>query len=84
MNLNMIYLFLPFYRGVFRVDSDVLCVPKLYSPITNCNVRVVDNDTGEELKTIFHKPAPATYKKNKVIRRSEIETFGLFQYKSNS
>ena len=54
------------YREVFFVDEPVLMVPKLYVNLPTCLLRVVDNDTGEELTRVFQRVAPSNLKKNKV------------------
>ena len=54
------------YREVFFVDEPVLMVPKLYINLPTCLLRVVDNDSGEELTRVFQKVAPNNLKKNKV------------------
>ena len=41
-------------------------VPKLYVTLPTCLLRVVDNDSGEELTRVFQKVAPNNLKKNKV------------------
>ena len=43
----------------------MLCVPKMYVPIHTCMLRVINNDTGEEIPRVFQKVAPVVYKKNK-------------------
>ncbi|XP_048577844.1 androglobin isoform X3 [Nematostella vectensis] len=53
------------FREVFMVDEPVLMVPKLYCNIPTCLLRVVDNDTGEELTRVFQRVAPNNMKKNK-------------------
>jgi len=55
------------YREVFFVDEPVLMVPKLYVNLPTCLLRVVDNDSGEELTRVFQKVAPNNLKKNKVL-----------------
>lgn len=55
------------YREVFFVDEPVLMVPKLYVTLPTCLLRVVDNDSGEELTRVFQKVAPNNLKKNKVL-----------------
>lgn len=55
------------YREVFFVDEPVLMVPKLYVNLSTCLLRVVDNDSGEELTRVFQKVAPNNLKKNKVV-----------------
>ncbi len=46
--------------------EEMLCVPKLYASISTCMLRVVNNDTAEEIPRVFQKVAPYVYKKNKV------------------
>nr|XP_002124575.1 androglobin [Ciona intestinalis] len=54
------------FREVFYVESDVLCVPKLFIPaVPTCVLRIVDNDTGSEIKRVFQKVEPHVYRKNK-------------------
>ena len=55
-----------FPRDIFHVQDDMLCVPKLYVPIATCMLRVINNDTNEEIPRVFQKVAPYVYKKNKV------------------
>ncbi|KAK3097303.1 hypothetical protein FSP39_008511 [Pinctada imbricata] len=53
------------FREVFYVTEEMLAVPKLYVPVNTCLLRVVNNDTGEEIPRVFQKVAPYVYKKNK-------------------
>lgn len=53
------------FREVFFVDEPVLMVPKLYVTLPTCLLRVVDNDSREELTRVFQKVAPNNLKKNK-------------------
>ncbi|CAH1799230.1 unnamed protein product [Owenia fusiformis] len=53
------------FREIFHVTEEMLVVPKLYVPINTCMLRVVNNDTGEEVPRVFQKTAPYVYKKNK-------------------
>ncbi|XP_046325515.2 androglobin-like isoform X6 [Haliotis rufescens] len=53
------------FREVFYVREEMLAVPKLYVPINTCMLRVVNNDTGEEIPRVFQKVAPYVYKKNR-------------------
>ena len=48
------------------MTEEMLCVPKLHVPIPTCMLRVVNNDTGEEIPRVFQKVAPYVYKRNKV------------------
>lgn len=54
------------YRDVFYVTEEMLAVPKMYVSINTCMLRVINNDTGEEIPRVFQKVAPHVYKKNKV------------------
>ncbi|KAK3749551.1 hypothetical protein QZH41_007285 [Actinostola sp. cb2023] len=56
----------PVQLEVFMVDESVLMVPKLYINLPTCLLRVVDNDTGEELSRVFERVAPSQMKRNKV------------------
>ncbi|XP_053398044.1 androglobin-like [Mercenaria mercenaria] len=53
------------FREVFLVMEEMLAVPKLYVPISTCMLRVINNDTGEEIPRVFQKVAPYVYKKNR-------------------
>ncbi|XP_015772196.1 PREDICTED: androglobin-like [Acropora digitifera] len=53
------------FRDVFFVDEPVLMVPKLNISLPTCLLRVVDNDSGEELTRVSQKVAPNNLKKNK-------------------
>ncbi|XP_060593126.1 androglobin-like isoform X19 [Ruditapes philippinarum] len=53
------------FREVFHVMEEMLAVPKLYVPISTCMLRVINNDTGEEIPRVFQKVAPYVYKKNR-------------------
>ncbi|XP_077977911.1 androglobin-like isoform X2 [Glandiceps talaboti] len=53
------------FRDVFYVQEPMLLVPKLYVSIPTCMLRVVDNDTGEEIPRVFQRVAPFEYKRNK-------------------
>ncbi|CAJ1078450.1 androglobin isoform X2 [Xyrichtys novacula] len=54
------------FREVFLVSEEMLLVPKVYSPIPNCLLHVINNDTGEELDVVFNKVAAHVYKPNKL------------------
>ncbi|XP_034555079.1 androglobin isoform X2 [Notolabrus celidotus] len=54
------------FREVFLVSEDMLLVPRVYSPISNCLLHVINNDTGEELDMVFNKVAAHVYKPNKL------------------
>lgn len=53
-------------REIFYVQEEMLAVPKVYVPINTCMLRIINNDTGEEIPRVFHKVAPHVYKRNKV------------------
>ncbi|XP_038078681.1 androglobin-like isoform X2 [Patiria miniata] len=53
------------FRDVFYVQEPMLVVPKLYVSIPTCMLRVIDNDTGEEIPRVFQRVAPYEYKRNK-------------------
>lgn len=53
-------------RKVFLVAEEMLLSPKIYSPITNYLLHIINNDTGEELDIPFNKAAPHIYRPNKV------------------
>ncbi|GFS08052.1 androglobin-like [Elysia marginata] len=54
------------FRDIFHVKEEMLVVPRMYVPINTCMLRVIDNDTGEEIPRVFQKVAPYVYKRNKV------------------
>ncbi|XP_027743146.1 androglobin isoform X2 [Empidonax traillii] len=53
------------FREVFIVPEDMLIVTKVYTTIPSCRLRVVDNDTLEEMPHIFFEVVPHVYPKNK-------------------
>ncbi|XP_068580725.1 androglobin isoform X1 [Cebidichthys violaceus] len=54
------------FREVFLVDKEMQLVPKVYSPVPNCLLHVINNDTGEELDMFFNKVASHVYQPNKL------------------
>ncbi|KAM7395355.1 hypothetical protein PAMA_006897 [Pampus argenteus] len=54
------------FREVFLVPKEMMLIPKVYSPIPNCLLHVINNDTGEELDMIFNKVVPHVYQPNKL------------------
>uniref|UniRef100_UPI0037E8966F androglobin n=1 Tax=Semicossyphus pulcher TaxID=241346 RepID=UPI0037E8966F len=54
------------FREVFLVPEGMLLVPKVYSPIPNCLLHVINNDTGEELDMVFNKVATHVYQPNEL------------------
>ncbi|KAM6906786.1 androglobin [Lycodopsis pacificus] len=54
------------FREVFLVHKEMQLVPKVYSPVPNCLLHVINNDTGEELDMLFNKVATHVYQPNKL------------------
>lgn len=44
----------------------MILVPKVYTTLPVCMLHVVNNDTMEQVPTVFQKVAPYLYTKNKV------------------
>ena len=65
------------------MQEEMLCVPKLYVPIPTCMLRVINNDTGEEIPTVFQKVAPYVYKKNKVSIQLKAVLYAFSENKAN-
>lgn len=55
---------------VFLVDEEMLLAPKIYSPIPNCQLHIINNDTGEELDVLVN-----TYQPNKVAANMTERTY---------
>jgi len=55
------------FREVFHVAEEVLCVPKLTCVLPTCTLRVINNDTLEEIPRVFLRVAPHLYRKNMVF-----------------
>ena len=53
------------------MDEEILSLPKMYSNIPTCFLRVINNDTFEEIPKVFQRVAPYNFTKNKVRRRVE-------------
>lgn len=53
-------------REVFHVVEDVLCVPKLTCTLPTCTLRVINNDTLEEIPRVFLRVVPHVYRRNSV------------------
>ncbi|XP_030576721.1 LOW QUALITY PROTEIN: androglobin [Archocentrus centrarchus] len=54
------------FREVFLVSEEMLVVLKVYSPIPNCLLHVINNDTGKEVDLVFNRVAPRVYQPNKL------------------
>lgn len=55
------------FRDIFHAQKPVFLLPKLYTNLSNCIVKVINNDTYQEIPKVFNKVCPFTYAKNKVI-----------------
>ena len=55
------------YREIFYVITENLIAAKLLSHVPNSVLRVINNDTYEELPLVFNRLAPHIFTKNKVI-----------------
>ncbi|KAI5938491.1 Androglobin [Manis javanica] len=53
------------FRETFLVPQDMILVPKVYTTLPVCMLHVVNNDTMEQVPTVFQKVAPYLYTKNK-------------------
>ena len=53
------------FRDVFYAQEQVLLLPKLYTNLNNCLLRVINNDNYKEIPKVFNKVSPYTYCKNK-------------------
>ncbi|KAK9531522.1 hypothetical protein VZT92_010942 [Zoarces viviparus] len=54
------------FREVFLVHKEMQLVLKVDSPVPNCLLHVINNDTGEELDMFFNKVATHVYQPNKL------------------
>lgn len=54
------------FRDIFYANEEILLLPKLYTNLNNCLLRVIDNDTYKEVPKVFNRVSPFTYNKNKV------------------
>ncbi|KAK2491237.1 hypothetical protein MC885_016394, partial [Smutsia gigantea] len=54
------------FRETFSVPQDMILVPKVYTTLPVCMLHVVNNDTMEQVPTVFQKVVPYLYTKNKV------------------
>ncbi|KAG7274794.1 hypothetical protein CRUP_015781 [Coryphaenoides rupestris] len=54
------------FREVFLVPKDMLVSARVLSPVPCCQLRVFNNDTGEELPRIVGKVVPSVYQPNKL------------------
>jgi hemoglobin-like flavoprotein len=57
--------FLMFRETFFVQDHGLLVVPHLYASVPVYSLRVMDNDTGEEVPKVFQRVSPHVYLKNK-------------------
>ncbi|XP_028253697.1 androglobin [Parambassis ranga] len=54
------------FREVFLVPKEILLLPVVYSPISQCLLHVVNNDTGEEIERLLNRVGPHVYQPNKL------------------
>ncbi|CAG09127.1 unnamed protein product [Tetraodon nigroviridis] len=59
-------------KEVFLVAEEMLLMPKVYSPIPNCRLHIINNDTGEKLDMLVN-----VYQPNKV--KADVLTTIYFQ-----
>lgn len=53
------------FRGIFLVTEEMMVVPKLYIPLKTGFLRVINNDTGKEIRRVFKHVSPTVYHRNK-------------------
>ncbi len=53
------------FRDVFYANEQCLLLPKIYCNLNNCLLRVINNDTYQEIPKVFNKVSPYTYTKNR-------------------
>lgn len=51
---------------MFLIAEEMLLALKIFSPITNYLLHIINNDTGEDLDILFNKAVPHIYQPNKV------------------
>jgi len=61
---NIKYFFL--FRDIFYVNEESLISAKFLSHLPNSLLRVINNDTYEEMPLVFNRLAPKIFTKNKV------------------
>ncbi|KAK2856208.1 hypothetical protein Q5P01_004943 [Channa striata] len=71
------------FREVFHIPKEMLLLPKVYSPIPNNLLHIINNDTGEDLEMITNKPADRVYKPNKLGYTFVAEEFRDYYIPSN-
>ncbi len=54
------------FREIFYVTEESLIVAKFLSHLSNSILRVINNDTYEEMPLVFNRLAPKIFTKNKV------------------
>ncbi|KAM3603045.1 uncharacterized protein V6R79_015736 [Siganus canaliculatus] len=52
------------FREVFHMPEEMLLLTKVHSPIPNCRLHIINNNTGEELNVVFNKLALNVYQPN--------------------
>ena len=53
-------------RDIFYVQEAFLVLPKFYCNVPGCHLLVINNDTFQEVKTVFRRVIPQVLTKNKV------------------
>lgn len=54
-------------RDIFYVQEPMKILPKFYCNAPGAHLKVIDNDTGREVQTVFHRVVPQVLQKNKVL-----------------
>ncbi|KAM9354979.1 LOW QUALITY PROTEIN: androglobin [Pholidichthys leucotaenia] len=54
------------FREVFLFPVEMQLVSKVYSPVPNCLLHIINNDTGEEVDMVFSKSALRVFQHNKL------------------
>ncbi|ERE81850.1 calpain-7-like protein [Cricetulus griseus] len=65
LDMNMEQYALSLLRETFLVPQDMIILPKVYTTLPICLLHVVNNDTMEQVPTVFQKVVPCLYPKNK-------------------
>lgn len=63
-----------YFRDVFHASKPVFLLPKLYTNMSNCILKVINNDTYQEIPKVFNKVCPFTYTRNKVPNNTQLNS----------
>jgi hypothetical protein len=55
-----------FFREIFYITEECLILAKFFSYLPNSLLRIINNDTYEEMPLVFNRLAPGILTKNKV------------------